>query len=285
MKTNNSIEIKWPNPGDTITTDSGMGYTIGTLLNDSGGFGLLYEGYDTFGNPVAIKIFKPSNRKFADVKNQWESETAILDLVRHPNVVFIHDSFICNNLFYIVFERAQGNLDNLVQQVGPLNELTVREIARQLLFALHYTHQQNILHKDLTVNNILYFVNFTTGQGLYKISDFGISEEFTDKWTSTNKIAHRLFKPPELIKFGYTTLQSDLYHLGLVLYFCLTGQFPYDLNLPQDEIDKAILDGIPRQRAEEIGTAFGEFISILLRRREEYRFRTELEAWANLQTK
>lgn len=285
MATNSPIQIKWPKPGDTITTQSGMEYTIGTLLNNTGGFGLLYDGFDTFGNPVAIKIFKPAKRKFVDVQKQWESETDILDLVRHPNVVFIHDSFICDNLFYIVFERASGNLDNLVKQVGPLQELTVREIARQLLFALHYVHNENILHKDLTVYNILYFQHGASGQGLYKISDFGISEEFTDRWTSTNPIAHRLFKPPELVKFKYTTLQSDLYHLGLVLYFCLTGQFPYDINLPQGEIDRAILSGVPRIKAEQLGTPFGQFISILLRRREEYRFKTEIEAWRDLQTR
>lgn len=284
MTTNNSFEVKFPNTGDTITTDGGLSYTIGTLINDSGGFGLLYEGFDTFGNSVAVKIFKPANRMFEDVQKQWVSETNILDKVRHPNVVFIHDAFVCDNLFYIIFERAWGNLSDLIQQVGPLQELTVREIARQLLFALHYVHREGILHKDLTIYNILYFNHGSTGQGLYKVSDFGISEEFTDRWNSTNPIAHRLFKPPELIKFSYTTLQSDLYHLGLTLYYCLVGQFPYDITLPQNEIDAAILQGIPRLRAEQIGTTFGEFISILLRRREEYRFKTELEAWKFLQT-
>ena len=280
----NHFQTKWPNPGDTISINDGMEYTIGTLLNDTGGFGLLYEGFDTFGNSLAIKIFRPAKRLYKDVQKQWESESQILDLVRHPNVVFIHDSFICDNLFYIVFERAWGNLNSLIKQFGSINELTTREIARQLLFGLHYVHKEKILHKDLTVYNILVFQNGSTGQGLYKISDFGISEEFTDQWSSTNPIAHRLFRPPELIKSNYTTFQSDLYHLGLVLYFCITGEFPYDLSLPQNEIDNAILKGVPRMKAEQIGTNFGDFISILLRRREEYRFKTAIEAWNYLQT-
>ena len=98
MATNNPIQIKWPNAGDNIKTIGGLDYTIGTLLSDSGGFGLLYEGFDTFGNHVAIKIFKPANRKYKDVQKQWESETLILDKVIHPNVVFIHDASICDNL-------------------------------------------------------------------------------------------------------------------------------------------------------------------------------------------
>lgn len=277
------MQIKWPIPGEIITTESGMEYTIGASIDQSGNFGLLYEGSDIFENPVAIKVFKPANRKFEEVQKQWQNETAILNRVRHPNVVFIHDAFICDNLFYIVFERAWGNLFNLIQQIGRLNELTVKEIARQLLFSLHYIHKENILHKDLTVYNILFFQSVQKGPAFYKISDFGISEEFTDLWGSTSQIAHQSFKPPELIKSGYTTLQSDLYHLGLILYFCLTARFPYDISLSQDQIDKAILEGTPRIMAERLGTSFGKFISILLRRREEYRFKTEVEAWRHLQ--
>lgn len=282
MQEDNQIQVKWPTPGYRIRTERGLEYTIGALINNSGGFGLLYEGYDTFDNQVALKIFKPANRKYEDVRRQWENETKILDKVRHPNVVFIHDAFICDNLFYIVFERAWGNLFSLVQQIGPFQELAVSEIARQLLFALHYIHGSRILHKDLTIFNILCFRNFVTGQGIYKISDFGISEEFIDKWNSNNQTAHRSFKPPELLKHKYTTFQSDLYHLGIVLYFCLTGQFPYDISANQDEIDNAILDGIPRIRAEQIGTKFGQFISVLLRRREEYRYINEIQAWLDL---
>lgn len=278
MTTNNPIKFKWPKTNTSITTKSGMKYTIGTLINNTGGFGLLYDGFDTFGNSVAVKIFKPKG-KFLDVKRQWRRETAILDRVRHPNVVFIHDAFICNNLFYIIFERALGNLDDLINQRGPLEELTVREIARQLLFALHYIHNKSVLHKDLTAYNILYFQDGAAR--LYKVSDFGISEDFTDRGTgkSTNPIAHQLFRPPELVKFGYTSIQSDLYHLGLILYYCLTGNFPYDITLSRVDINKAILTGVPRRSAESLGTSFGDFIAILLRRRDKYRFKTALGAW------
>lgn len=285
MTNNNPIQVKWPTPGGKITTDGGLIYTIGNLLSDAGGFGILYEGYDTFGNPVAIKILRPANRNFKEVQKQWEKEVSILDKVRHPNVIFIHDAFLCDNLFYIIIERAWGNLFDLIKQLGPLQEATVREIARQLLFALYYIHREGIGHRDLTVYNILFLQNGPNGQGIFKISDFGISEEFTNSWNSPNPIAHRLFRPPELVKFKYTSLQSDLYHLGIVLYYCLTGQFPYDITLPQKEIDSAILSGVPRQSAERIRTSFGNFISILLRRRDDYRFKTELEAWAYLQNK
>lgn len=63
----------------------------------------------------------------------------------------------------------------------------------------------------------------------------------------------------------------------------MTGQFPYGINNDQIEIDKSILDGVPRIKAEQLGTPFGNFISVLLRRQEEYRYKNEIEAWQDLQ--
>lgn len=279
MKRPTKIKIDWPNPGDTFTTETGMEYTIGGQISTNSGFGLLYKGYDKFENSTAIKILKPANRKFSEVRKQWEKETKILERVRHPNVIAIYDAFICGNLFYIVFERAGGDISHLIQQFGPQDETIVREIARQLLFALYYVHREEILHKDLTIYNVLFFLS--TDKAVYKISDFGISEDFVNPLEdiSTNPIAHRLFKPPELVSYGYTSRQSDLYHLGLILLYCLTGQFSYDINMPQANIDKAIRTGVPRKMAESFGTPFGQFISILLRRRDRYRFKNALEAW------
>lgn len=256
----------------------GMQYTIGELLSSDSGFALVHEGYDNFGNLIAIKIFKPANKKFTVVKSQWEKETNILRRIQHQNVIAIYDAFICDNLFYIIFERAWGDIYHLIQKFGAQNELAVKEITRQLLVGLNYIHRNQILHKDLTVYNVLVFLS--TNPATYKISDFGISEDFIDsKSVSTNPTAHRHFKPPELVNYGYTNRQSDLYHLGLILLFCHTGKFPYNLNLLQVDIDKAIKNGEPRKMAESIGTPFGQFISMLLRRREQYRFHEAVDAW------
>lgn len=57
------IEGKWPVPGNTITTAQGMVYTIGQPLNQ-GGYALVFEGMDLFGNAVALKVYKPAGRPF-----------------------------------------------------------------------------------------------------------------------------------------------------------------------------------------------------------------------------
>jgi serine/threonine-protein kinase len=276
-----TIQVKWPQAGTTITTTSGIVYTIGQSINQ-GAYALVYEGTDSFGNPVALKIFKPANRPFDEVQKHWESEKYLFQKLRHPNIVAIYDSFVCENLFYIVLEKAWGNLEQFVKSVGTLNEFTVKEIARQLLFGLHGVHRAGVLQRDLTIYNILVFEGPQSRGPIYKISDFGISEEFVGNWNvklSTSQIAHPLFKPPELLNYGFTNEQSDLYHLGLVLLYSLTGKLPFSDSMTEQEITKMVNDGVARQIAENIKTPFGDFVSILLRRRQEYRFKTALDAW------
>ncbi len=277
------IKVIWPTPGNTITTKSGMIYTIGQPIN-SGGYALVFEGLDFFGNSIALKVFKPANRPFVEVKKQWDNETQLFKKLRHPNVVAIYDAFICDNLFYIVLERAWGNLCNWIQNVKSIPEATVREIARQLLFALYFIHKEGVIQRDITIYNTLVFEGPKSRGAIFKISDFGISKEFINPWEQricNSYIAHPCFIPPELLlpQYGYTNEQSDLYHLGLVLLYSLAGELPFDEKIGAEERKKMILDGVPRKEAEKIKTPLGSFISILLRRHHEYRFKNALDAW------
>lgn len=277
------IKIIWPIPGNTITTQSDMIYTIGQPIN-SGGYALVFEGLDFFGNPIALKISKPANRPFNEVQKQWDKETQLFKKLRHPNIVAIYDAFVCDNLFYIVLERAWGNLCDWIQAVKPIHEVTVREIARQLLFALYFIHKEGVIQRDITIYNTLVFEWPESRGAIFKISDFGISKEFIDPWEPricTSYIAHPCFIPPELLlpQYGYTNEQSDLYHLGFVLLYSLTGMLPFDEKMDAEQRNKMILDGIPRKEAEKIETPLGDFIAVLLRRHHEYRFKTAIEAW------
>jgi serine/threonine protein kinase len=278
-----AIKIIWPTPGNKITTQSGMIYTIGQPI-DSGGYALVFEGLDFFGNSVALKVFKPANRPFDEVKKQWDNETQLFKKLRHPNVVAIYDAFICDNLFYIVLERAWGNLCDWIQNVQPIPEATVREVARQLLFALYFIHKEGVIQRDITIYNTLVFEGPKSRGAIFKISDFGISKEFINPWEQricNSYIAHPCFIPPELLlpEYGYTNEQSDLYHLGLVLLYSLVGKLPFDEKMDAEELKKMILDGVPRKEAEKIITPLGNFISILLRRHHEYRFKNAIDAW------
>lgn len=276
------IKVKLQGTGTIIESQAGQ-YKVGKRIdNNQGGFSWVYDAVDMNSlTTIVLKIFKPNNRPFEEVKNQWEKEAVLFNKLRHSNIVSIYDAFICDNLFYIVLEKAWGDLNKYVQSqlfVKKLGEIEAKKIALQLLSAIEFIHRNNIIHKDLTIYNILVFKQ-TLFRPIFKISDFGISKEFGSFETmiSNTQVIHPQFKPPEFVNSGFTDKQSDLYQLGLILLYCVTGNNPF-LNKNQQEIDRMITDGIPRQIAESIKTPFRNFISILLRRRKEYRFKDAIEA-------
>jgi serine/threonine-protein kinase len=88
--------------------------------------------------------------------------------------------------------------------------------------------------------------------------------------------------PPEILATGYTSKQSDIYQVGLLLYWMLTGQPAIDTGLPYQELVQQVADGGPRRRAEALGTALGALIAKTLRRREAYRYSSAREVWGDL---
>jgi eukaryotic-like serine/threonine-protein kinase len=278
------IPVAWPAPGAEITTARGLWYRVGQPIN-SGEYALVYDATDILGTPVALKVFQPAPRPFQEVESQWRLEIRVFEKLRHPNVVSIYDAFVCGNLFYIVLERAWGSLADYIGQITSMDDSWVRELARQLLNGICHIHLHGVIHRDLSIANILVHEP-QNGWPTFKISDFGISKEFIDPWQAkicTTRTAHPWFAPPELIQHGYTNEISDLYHLGLILLFALTGHLPFDRSMTQQQIEKTIVDGVPRQLAESVGTPLGNFISVLLRRRLQYRFQSALEALNYLQ--
>jgi serine/threonine-protein kinase len=81
---------------------------------------------------------------------------------------------------------------------------------------------------------------------------------------------------------GYTSKQSDLYQVGLLLYWMLAGAPAVDMKAPYNELVRQVADGEPRRRAEAIGTPLGALIAKMLRRREAYRYTSAREVWADL---
>jgi serine/threonine protein kinase len=282
------VAVVWPAPGNLITTARKRQYRIGQQIG-SGAYSLVFDGIQlATARAVAFKVYKPANRQFVEVQTQWQRECGFCQQVNgHPNVVEVVDAFICDNLFYIVFERAWGSIASWMLAVKqPLPEYTVLKMAHDILSAMSHIHSFAIVHRDITIYNVLVF-HGTAGIAVFKVSDFGISKGFVDPWTEQRAatwIAHPLFIPPELLlpEYGYTTQQSDLYHLGLILLHALRGSLPFHDGMTKDEIAKVVRDGVPRQWAEQVCTPFGNFIAILLRRRREYRFASAAEAYTAL---
>ena len=255
---------------------TGMSYRLGRQIG-AGAFGVAHECEDRFGEHLVAKIIKPRGVTSSELRAEWEREVQLMQLLRHPYVVHITDAFEHDGRYYLIMERADYSLHELVDHRGGLTADEVIETGRQLLSALHSIHLRQVVHRDLHVDNIL--MGRAYGRYVVKVTDFGISklvdeEESRKAYTD---VGRSYYVAPELVRFQYTTIQSDIYQLGLVLYHAYTGSPA--ITVADGEVSQAILSGVARQRAEAIGDPVGQWISVMLRRREEYRFHSALDAW------
>jgi serine/threonine-protein kinase len=244
----------------------------------SGEFGAVYEAVGPFDQSYAVKMMRPANRPYAEVQAEWMREVQRLLSLRHPNVVYIFDAFEQDYLFYLALERCDHPLAAMLGI--PMQEGLVIELARQLLAAVQFLHDNDVVHDDLHPGNVL--IQDGTDRPIVKISDFGISTELRGLPAIRPNVVHHAIMAPEIIATGYTGKQSDIYQTGLLLYWMLAGESAVPQGVPYDELVRCVADGVPRRRAEAIGTPLGHLVAKMLRRREQFRYGSAREVWADL---
>jgi serine/threonine-protein kinase len=269
--------IPFPVPGTTLQSTRGN-YVVGALIGD-GQYGSVYECVGPFDQPYALKMLRPANKAYQAVKEEWSREMLRLESFRHPNIVYIHDAFENNYLFYLALERCDTSLKALIGR--PFGHGLLIEIARQLLMTLQYLHDNGLVHSDLHAGNVL--VSQLDHRPIVKLTDFGVAHQLdgTTHWYRP-QVANPKILTPELVTAGYTTAQSDLYQLGLLLYQMHTGFPAIDVAVAYPEIARQISEGTPRQKAEALGTPLSQVIAKLLRRRDAYRYLSAREVWDDL---
>ena len=271
-----SHQIPFPVPGSTLTSTRGN-YLVGALIGD-GQYGSVYECVGPFDQPYALKMLRPANKPYHAVKEEWSREMLRLESFRHPNIVYIHDAFENNFLFYFALERCDTNLKALLGT--PFQDHLLIEFCRQLLMTLQYLHDNGVVHSDLHAGNVL--ISQIDRTPIVKLTDFGVAHQLDGASWFRPQVANPKILTPELVTAGYTTTQSDLYQLGLLMFHMHTGQSAIDHDMVQDEMTRHIAEGVPRQKAESLGTPIGGVISRLLRRRDAYRYHSAREVWDDL---
>jgi serine/threonine protein kinase len=136
------------------------------------------------------------------VKEEWSHEMIRLESVRHPNIVYIHDAFEDNFLFYFALEKCDTNLKALLGR--PLQDPFIIEIARQLLMTLQYLHDSGVVHADLHAGNVL--LSQLDRAPIVKLTDFGVAQvvDRQQRWFRP-QVANPKILTPELVTLGYTT--------------------------------------------------------------------------------
>ena len=269
------ITVQYPQVGSTLKGQRGT-YVVRDVIG-SGEFGAVYDCIGPFDQIYALKMVRPSNRPYSEVQAEWAREQSRLFSLRHPNVVYIYDSFEQDHLFYLALERCDHALKDMLGT--PMQEGLVLEMTRQLLAAVQFLHDNEVVHDDLHAGNVLIT---HTDRPTVKISDFGISNELRGMAAVRPNVVHHAIMAPEILATGYTSRQSDLYQVGLLLYWMVAGEPAIQMDVPYQELVRQVAEGEPRRRAEQLGTPFGDLVAKMLRRREAFRYASAREVWAEL---
>jgi len=201
-------------------------YEVKRLIG-AGGTGIVLQAVDTeLSRTVAIKVLAPTLAAHGAARKRFARESQAVAAVAHENVVAIHHVEGGVRVPYLVMQYVEG--DSLQQRVirdGPLDVTTTLRITAQLASALAAAHDQGLVHRDVKPANILVG---PAGQRVW-MTDFGLARAVDDaSLTRTGFIAGTPhYMSPEQTRGATVRASSDLFGLGGVVYFMLTGRPPF----------------------------------------------------------
>ena len=196
-----------------------------------GGSGIVYRATDRrLKRSVALKILPPDLAFRADTRERFMREAETAARLSHPNIVPIFSVDEREGLAWFVMAIVEGqNVGDRVRSHGALSFADARRLLREVADALAYAHERGVVHRDIKPDNIL--IDGQTNRAL--VTDFGIARATTEgesRLTATGTaIGTPAYMSPEQCA-GERELdgRSDLYSLGAVAYYALTGQPPFD---------------------------------------------------------
>jgi hypothetical protein len=209
------------------------------MLDDigEGKFGVVKLGvYNKTNDRVAIKIIKKDSLTNTSDIELVKSEIDIMKLCRHPNVVRLLDHFENSEYIFIVMEYLKGgDLGEYFHKVGfKITEKRAASIMYQLASGIKYLHQYGILHRDLKPENIM--LTESSDSGIVKVMDFGLSKIIGPQEKVADGFGSLSFVAPEVLVRQPYNKQIDIWSLGVILYYMLTGTLPFDDATDNEEL-------------------------------------------------
>ncbi|MEZ4410535.1 MAG: serine/threonine-protein kinase [Polyangiales bacterium] len=233
----------------------GERYEIVRVLGQ-GGMGTVYEArHKILGRPVAIKVLKPEVAYNEQFSARFLQEAKSAAELHHRNIVELTDYGFFGDQPYMVMEFLRGeSLDSLLEREGPLSPGRAVALIEPVLRALAMAHERGIVHRDIKPDNIFLVDDSDGGEPTPKVVDFGIAkrqttEENVQLTTATMALGTPAYMSPEQIMASKNaTGAADQYAVGVTLYECLTGRYPFDADtINAFIVAKATQEAIPLQ--------------------------------------
>jgi calcium-dependent protein kinase len=152
--------------------------------------------------------------------DELRNEVELLKSLDHPNIIKIYETFKIKKRLAIVMELCSGG--DLYKR-NPYTEAQAANIVRQVLSAVAYLHDRNIIHRDIKYENIMFESKDPNAQ--VKLIDFGLAKVYLDR-PMTERVGTLYTMAPSVIR-GHYSSKADLWSVGVVAYMLMSGEKPF----------------------------------------------------------
>lgn len=197
-----------------------------------GGMATVYKAYQpSIDRYVALKILPKQFAEDPNFVKRFAQEAKAIAALEHPHILPVYDYGTQDGLTYMVMRYVKGGtLANLMG--APMSDQRIVSLISDVAMALHYAHEQGVVHRDVKPSNILID---KLGEPL--LTDFGIAKIIegagaTQLTSDGNILGTPAYMSPEQAKGTNIDRRSDIYALGVILYELLTGRPPYQAETP-----------------------------------------------------
>ncbi|KAH7853508.1 hypothetical protein Vadar_003377 [Vaccinium darrowii] len=201
-------------------------YELGRLLGH-GTFAKVYHARNlASGKSVAMKVVGKEKVIKVGMMEQVKREISVMKMVKHPNIVELHEVMASKSKIYFAMELVRGG--ELFSKIarGRLKEDVARHYFQQLISAVDFCHSRGVYHRDLKPENLL-----LDDDGNLKVTDFGLSafaEHLRQDGLLHTTCGTPAYVAPEVIgKKGYDGAKADIWSCGVILFVLLAGYLPF----------------------------------------------------------
>ncbi len=192
-----------------------------------GAMGLVFRAREVrLDRPVAIKLLRPDLASRGDIKERFLREARTAARLYHPNIVPIYLADEVDGLSFFVMACVDGEtLARRVERKGPMAPDEAARVLRAITWALAYAHARGVVHRDIKPENIL--IDRESRRPL--VADFGIAQvsQVPGSTLTGEIVGTPAFMSPEQCAGDDLDCRSDLYSLGIIGYYLLTGALPF----------------------------------------------------------
>ncbi len=211
-----------------------------------GSMGRVYKAkHRTMNRAVAIKMLSTEVTRTVANRQTLQKEVRSVAQLNHPNIVTAYDANELADRHYLVLEYVDGpNLETLLRERGRLPVVEACELVRQIAMGLAHAHSHGVIHRDLKPSNLLVARSSLQPGYVVKICDFGIARLTPSQSPAQGKF-HRcpdFVAPEQAHDLDTADHRADLYSLGAVLYFLLSGSPPFSGGTPEEKICRHLLE-------------------------------------------